>query len=157
MIAHLVARAERRGDVEGTETGVITAGAICKTCSPIDRSRFGLGAAPLSRFPVCEPGEYRRSRESPLFPETPAGQFAFPSAGSNSRSWNPEQLGNLLQGEHLVAYIGSVRHLDSAYGKGARNGQPTFKEFTHQRLFAAPRRVGQAVEGRRLPSRQPHE
>ncbi len=109
------------------------------------------------RFAVCEPGEYCHSRKSPLFPETPAGQFALLGAGLHGLSGDFEKRGNLLQREDLVARLGSMGDLDSANGQRTRNGQSVSKELTDQGLFAEARLVGEAVEFRGLGSRQPHE
>jgi hypothetical protein len=123
----------------------------------IDRSRLRLGAAARLSFAVRQPGEHGHSRKSPLFPETPAGQFALLGAGSDSVWWDLEKPGNLLQGEHLVDDLGSAGDLDSANGKRTRDGEPVAEKLADQGLFTTPGRVSQPVKGRRLISRQPHE
>jgi len=109
------------------------------------------------RFAVREPGEYGRSRESPLFPETPAGQFALLRARPHGVGWDLEKRGNLLQGEYLAARSGRTGDLDPANGKRLCSRQPVSEELTDQGLFTTSGRFGQAVEGRRLVVRQPHE
>jgi hypothetical protein len=123
----------------------------------IDRSRRRLGAAALLGFAVRKPGEYGRSRKSPLFPETPAGQLALLGARPDSVWWNLQKPGNLLQGEHLVDDLGSAGEFDSTNGKRTGDGEPVAKKLADQGLFTTPGRVGQAVKGGRLIPRQPHE
>ena len=72
-------------------------------------------------------------------------------------SWDLEKRGNLLQGEHLAARSGQSGDLDPANGKRLCSREPVSEELTDQGLFTTSGRFGQAVEGRRLVVRQPHE
>ena len=128
------------------------------SCVP-SRSLCRRRATPFLRVAVREPGEYRHSREPPLFAEASAWQVALLCAGPDGVGREFEQRGSLLERQHLVsAHFRSVRDLDSPDGhRTSTRRQPIGKEFADEVLFVTPGSVSEAVEGGCLISRQPDE
>ena len=115
--------------------------------------------SPLLRVSVREPRQYPYSREPPFFAKAPARQVALLRARPDRVSWELEQRGSLLEGQHFIGRRDrSVRHLNSAQGNGTRGRrQPIGKQFADQVLFMTASRVSETVESSCLIVRQPDE